>query len=62
MNDKLIKQFTTAERADYNHERYEKDKKYRLKYQKEYYEKHKEEIKKKAGNRYKIKCGLRIEK
>ena len=61
-NSKMIKCFTPEERAEYYHERYEKDKKYRLEYQKEYYEKHKEEIKKKAGNRYKIKCGLRIEK
>lgn len=60
MKDKLIKQFTAAELADYNHKRYEKDKKHRLKYQKKYYEKHKEEIKKKAENRYRIKCGLGI--
>lgn len=62
MNDKLFKTFTLNELKEYNHRRYEKDRKYRLEYQKEYYEKHKEEIKKKAGNRYKIKCGLRIEK
>lgn len=62
MNDKLFKTFTLNELKEYNHRRYEKDRKHRLEYQKEYYEKHKEEIKKKAGNRYKIKCGLRIEK
>lgn len=60
MKDKLIKQFTAAELADYNHKRYEKDKKHRLEYQKKYYEKHNEEIKKKAENRYRIKCGLGI--
>lgn len=58
----MIKCFTPDDWKEYNHKRYEKDKKHRLEYQKEYYEKHKEEIKKKAGNRYKIKCGLRIEK
>lgn len=61
-NSKMIKCFTPDDWKEYKHEKYEKDKKHRLEYQKEYYEKHKEEIKKKAGNRYKIKCGLRIEK
>ena len=55
-NSKMIKCFTSDDWKEYNHEKYEKDKKHRLEYQKEYYEKHKEEIKKKAGNRYKIKC------
>lgn len=58
-NSKMIKCFTPDDWKEYKHE---KDKKHRLEYQKEYYEKHKEEIKKKAGNRYKIKCGLRTEK
>ena len=62
MNDKLFKTFTPEELKEYNHERYEKEKEKRLNYQKEYYQKHKEEIKKKAENRYKIKCGLRIGK
>lgn len=62
MNDKLFKTFTPEELKEYNHERYEKEKEKRLDYQKKYYKKHKEEIKKKAQNRYKIKCGLRIKK
>ena len=62
MNDKLFKTFTPEELKEYNHERYEKEKEKRLDYQKKYYKKHKEEIKKKAQNRYKIKCGLRIGK
>ena len=53
---------TPEELKEYNHKRYEKEKEKRLNYQKEYYKKHKEEIKKKTENRYKIKCGLRIEK
>ena len=62
LNDKLFKTFTPEELKEYNHERYEKEKEKRLDYQKKYYKKHKEEIKKKAQNRYKIKCGLRIGK
>lgn len=62
LNDKLFKTFTPEELKEYNHERYEKEKEKRLDYQKKYYKKHKEEIKKKAQNRYKIKCGLRIKK
>lgn len=62
MKDKLFKTFTDEEIKAYYHRRYEREKEKRLNYQKEYYEKHKEEIKKKAENRYKIKCGLRIEK
>lgn len=62
MNKKLFKTFTNEEVKEYYHWRYERDKEKMLKYQKEYYQKHKEEIKKKAENRYKIKCGLRIEK
>lgn len=58
----MIKCFTPDDWKEYNHERYEKDKKHRLEYQKEYYEKHKEEIKLYKKNKYKIKCGLRIEK
>ena len=60
MNEKLIKQFTAAELAEYNHKRYEKKKEARLQYQKEYYEKNKAQIKEKANKRYRIKCGLRI--
>lgn len=59
MNDKLIKQFTAAELAAYNHNRYEKEKEARLKYQKKYYQKHKEEILIKAEKRYRKKCGLK---
>ena len=55
---KMIKCFTPEELTDYNHKRYEKDKKHRLEYQKEYYLKHKQEIKRKANNRYRVKCGL----
>ena len=62
MNKKLFKTFTDEEVKEYYHRRYERDKEKMLKYQKEYYQKHKEEIKKKAENRYKIKCGLRIGK
>ena len=62
LNDKLFKTFTPEELKEYNHERYEKEKEKRLDYQKKYYKKHKEEIKKKAQNRYKTKCGLRIKK
>lgn len=62
MKDKLFKTFTDEEIKAYYHRRYEREKKKRLNYQKEYYQKHKEEIKKKAENRYKIKCGLRIGK
>lgn len=58
MNDKPIKQFTPDDWKEYNHDRYEKDKKHRLEYQKEYYQKHKTKILKKANNRYRIKCGL----
>lgn len=61
MKDKLIKQFTPEEMVEYNHRRYERDRKVRLKYQKEYYQKHKLEIKKRANNRYRIKCGLKEE-
>ena len=61
MKDKLIKQFTPEEMAEYNHRRYKRDRKARLKYQKEYYQKHKLEIKRKANNRYRIKCGLKEE-
>ena len=43
-------------------ERYLKERKERLEYQKNYYQTHKEEIKKKARNRYRIKCGLGEEK
>ena len=62
MKDKLFKTFTDEEIKAYYHRRYEREKVKRLNYQKEYYQKHKEEIKKKAENRYKIKCGLRIGK
>lgn len=62
MKDKLFKTFTDEEIKAYYHRRYEREKEKRLNYQKEYYQKHKEEIKKKAENRYKIKCGLRIGK
>jgi len=61
LKDKLIKQFTPEENAEYNHRRYEKEKKSRLEYQKEYYQRNRERIKNKANERYKIKCGLRIE-
>lgn len=60
LNKKIIKDFTAAELAAYNHKRYEKDKERRLEYQKEYYQKHKLEIQKKANNRYRIKCGLGV--
>lgn len=60
MQNKLIKLFTADEIAAYNHNRYEQHKKERLQYQKNYYEKHKEEIKIKANNRYRIKCGLEV--
>lgn len=59
LKDKLIKQFTAAELAEYNHKRYEKKKEVRLQYQKEYYQKHKKEILIKAENRYRKKCGLK---
>jgi len=59
LKDKLIKQFTAAELAAYNHKRYEREKKARLEYQKEYYQKHKKEILKKAEKRYRKKCGLK---
>lgn len=62
LKNKLFKTFTPEELKEYNHKRYEKEKEKRLDYQKKYYKKHKEEIKKKAQNRYKIKCGLRIGK
>ena len=62
LKDKLFKTFTDEEIKAYYHRRYEREKEKRLNYQKEYYQKHKEEIKKKAENRYKIKCGLRIGK
>ena len=42
--------------------RYLQERGERLEYAKEYYQKHKDEIKKKARNRYRIKCGLRLEK
>ena len=58
MKDKLIKQFTPEEKAAYNHQRYLRDKKDRLEYQKLYYQKHKLEIQNKANKRYRIKCGL----
>ena len=62
MKDKLIKQFSREELANYNHERYEREKETRLKYQKEYYKKHREEILTKAEKRYRKKCGLEIKK
>ena len=62
LKNKLIKQFTVTELAQYNHNRYERDKNKRLQYQKNYYENHKEEIKKKANDRYRIKCGLGVKK
>jgi len=34
----------------------------RRKYLKEYYQKHKTELQKKGRNRYRIKCGLGVEK
>ena len=59
---KLIKEFTKEDWREYNHKRYEKDKKHRLEYQSEYYQKHKLELQKKGRNKYRIKCGLRLEK
>ena len=59
MNDKLIKQFTAEEIAEYRHKRYEKKKEARLQYQKEYYQKHKKEILLKSEKRYRKKCGLK---
>lgn len=38
---------------------YEKHKENALSYQKAYYQKHKEELRKKANERYRIKCGLK---
>ena len=55
LKDKLIKQFTSEEKAEYNHNRYIKERKDRLEYQK-----HKLEIQNKANKRYRIKCGLEI--
>lgn len=60
--NKLIKQFTAEDWKQYNHKRYELDKDYRLQYQKQYYQQHKIELRKKARNRYRIKCGLKEEK
>lgn len=57
---KPIKEFTSEDWKNYNHKRYEKEKESRLKYQSEYYQKHKSEIQKKANNRYRIKCGLKV--
>ena len=62
LKDKLFKCFTPEEKAEYNHRRYEKEKKSRLEYQKGYYQRNRERIKNKANERYRIKCGLRIEK
>ena len=60
LKDKLFKTFTDEEVKAYYHRRYERDREKMLKYQKEYYEKHKDEIKKKANQRYRIKCGLKV--
>lgn len=38
---------------------YEKHHENALNYQKNYYDKHKEELKRKARNRYRVKCGLK---
>ena len=47
------------EHRDYWHQYYLKHHEKKLVQQKEYYERHREEIKKKANNRYRIKCGLK---
>ena len=60
MKEKLIKCFTPEDWKKYNHDRYEREKQTRLEYQREYYQKNKNRIKKKAGERYRIKCGLGI--
>ena len=58
LKDKLIKQFTAEEMAEYRHKRYMKEKQQRLEYQKRYYQEHKKQIQKKALNRYRVKCRL----
>lgn len=62
LNKKLFKTFTADELKEYYHKHYEKHKEDRLQYQKEYYQKHKTQIKENANKRYRVKCGLRIEK
>lgn len=57
---KKFRDMTPDELKKYNHDRYEKDRKHRLEYQKEYYQKHKKELQKKANNRYRVKCGLKV--
>lgn len=62
MNKKLFKTFTSEEVKEYYHRRYERDREKMLAYQKEYYQKHKTQIKENANKRYRIKCGLVVEK
>lgn len=52
-----ILQMTKEEYSDYHYKPYREK---RLAYQKKYYEEHSEEIKKKARNRYRKKCGLKV--
>ena len=57
---KAIKDFDANDWKEYNHKRYERDRKQRLQYQHKYYLEHKEAIKKRENNRYRIKCGLKV--
>ena len=54
----MIKTMTKEEYASYRHSVYLKYAESRRAKQKAYYEEHKEEIKVKARNRYRRKCGL----
>ncbi len=56
----MIKTMTPAELKTYRHNAYMKRREKDLEYQRKYYAEHKQEIKKKANDRYKIKCGLEV--
>ena len=56
----MIKTMTSAELKTYRHNAYMKRREKDLEYQRKYYAEHKQEIKKKANDRYKIKCGLEV--
>ena len=57
---KMIKEMTKEELSIYRHNAYMKRREKQLQEQQEYYIKHKDEIRKKANNRYRIKCGLGV--
>ena len=54
----MIKTMTPEERQQYRHNAYIKRREKSLEYQRRYYTEHEEQIKRKAKNRYRKKCGF----